>query len=114
MLVITLGACKGKEEESQITASDSSSVSTKTESTQAPSSQTEQEDVSTISGTISEIKDFAFTLETDDGNAYMLTFENPPEGLDQVKENDSVTVKYSGELSEIDPFKGEVISVEKN
>lgn len=72
-------------------------------------------EVSTISGTVSEIKDFKFTIEDKDGGAYELTFEQnqPPKGLSEVKEGDAVKVEYTGELTEVDPFKGEVISVTK-
>ena len=34
-------------------------------------------------------------------------------GLDQVKSGDRVTVTYTGILSEIESFTGEIISIEK-
>ena len=39
--------------------------------------------------------------------------EEKPEGLENVSNGDTVTVKYTGTVSEVDPFEGEVISVEK-
>ena len=48
-----------------------------------------------VTGTIDEIKDFMFVV------------------TDNVSNGDTVTVKYTGTVSEVDPFEGEVISVEK-
>ena len=44
---------------------------------------------------------------------YSFTFEEKPEGLENVSNGDTVTVKYTGTISEVDPFEGEVLSVEK-
>lgn len=67
----------------------------------------------TVTGTISEIKDFMFTVETEDGKAYALAFEQgkKPVGLADVKDGDKVTVTYTGELSEADVFEGTIVSV---
>lgn len=75
----------------------------------------ETEAASTVSGTISEIKDFQFTLEDKDGAFYQFVFEQgmPPKGLSDVKDGDLVSVSYTGKLSETDPFEGEVLSVTK-
>ena len=43
----------------------------------------------------------------------VLLFEEKPEGLENVSNGDTVTVRYTGTISEVDPFEGEVISVEK-
>lgn len=69
---------------------------------------------SSVSGTICEIKDFMFTVETDSA-AYAFSFDpkNPPADLKNVKDGDSVTVTYSGELSEMDVFKGTIVSIKK-
>lgn len=50
------------------------------------------------------------------GASYEFTFDASakPEGLDDAAEGDSVTVTYTGTISEADPFDGTVISVEKN
>ena len=56
-----------------------------------------------VTGTIDEIKDFMFVV----------TDENDTPGLENVSNGDTVTVRYTGTISEVDPFEGEVISVEK-
>lgn len=66
-----------------------------------------------LKGKISDIKDFMFTVTTDDGKSYALNFDKKPEGLDKLKDGDEVVVQYTGELSEVDPFEGEILSVEK-
>ena len=66
-----------------------------------------------LKGKIDEIKDFMFTVTTDDGKTYALNFDKKPEGLENVKDGDEVIVHYSGELSEVDSFTGEILSVEK-
>ena len=65
-----------------------------------------------MTGTISEIKDFMFTL-TSDGDDYAFTFESDkkPEGLADVKDGDTVTVTYTGTVSTVDAFTGTVVSV---
>lgn len=66
-----------------------------------------------VTGTISEIKDFMFTVETEDGKAYAFAFEQgkEPKGLADVKDGDKVTVTYTGDLSEVDVFEGTIVSV---
>ena len=66
-----------------------------------------------LTGTIDEIKDFMFVITDKNDTPYSFTFEEKPEGLENVSEGDTVTVKYTGTISEVDPFDGEVISVEK-
>ena len=66
-----------------------------------------------LTGTIDEIKDFMFVVTDKNGTSYGFTFEEKPEGLENVSNGDTVTVKYTGTVSELDPFEGEVISVEK-
>ena len=66
-----------------------------------------------LTGTIDEIKDFMFVVTDKNGTSYEFTFEEKPEGLENVSEGDTVIVKYTGTISEVDPFEGEVISVEK-
>ena len=74
-------------------------------------SQTTQEsqtaDASTMSGTLDEVKDFMFVVT----DAFTFDGEKPA-GLDDAKIGDKVTVTYTGEISEVDPFEGEVLSVE--
>lgn len=66
-----------------------------------------------LKGKISDIKDFMFTVTTDDGKSYALNFDKKPEGLDKLKDGDEVVVHYTGELSEVDPFEGEILSIKK-
>ena len=66
----------------------------------------------TLTGTLDEVKDFMFVVTDKDGVSYALNFEKKPEGLADVSVGDSVTVTYTGELSEIDPFTGTILRVE--
>ena len=68
---------------------------------------------SSITGTIDEIKDFMFNITDSEGTSFVLSFDATPEGLSDVKNGDTVTVTYTGELSEVDAFTGTVISVKK-
>lgn len=69
---------------------------------------------STITGTMDTIKDFMFILVDSEDHAYAISFEGEmPRGLDSVETGDKVIVTYTGEISEVDGFTGEVISVEK-
>ena len=72
----------------------------------------DEEKESTMTGTISDITDFMFTI-TSDGNDYAFTFDNDkkPEGLAEVKDGDKVTVTYTGTVSAVDAFSGTVVSV---
>lgn len=67
-----------------------------------------------MTGTISDIKDFMFTI-TADGTDYAFNFEQDqkPDGLSDVKDGDKVTVTYTGTVSEVDAFSGTVLSVKK-
>ena len=69
---------------------------------------TEEGEVSEVKGTMEEIKDFMFIVTDDDNAGYAFSFEEKPEGLDEL-----VFVKYTGTISEFDPFMGEIVSVEK-
>ena len=40
-------------------------------------------------------------------------YDEKPDGLESVASGDKVTVKYTGTISEVDPFEGKIISVEK-
>ena len=85
------------------------------ETTQQEGTATEgqSEETSTFTGTLDEVKDFMFIVTGEDGTCYEFTFdEEKPEGLDSVNVGDKVTVTYTGTASEVDPFDGEVLSVE--
>ena len=71
------------------------------------------EEQRTLTGTLDEVKDFMFVVTDDQGESYALTFDgSAPEGLDDQKIGDRVTVTYTGELSVVDSFTGKVLSVE--
>lgn len=93
--VATLTACSG-----------GTNTNESTQSTQTVSS--------SVEGTVDEIKDFMFTIETGNGVAYSFPIdEEHPVDLSGISAGDKVKVSYNGELSEVDAFTGEVLSVEK-
>ena len=65
------------------------------------------EDASEVTGKVEEIKDFMLIVTDDDNVSYAFTFEEKPEGMDEIAVGDRVLVTYTGTLSEIDPFMGE-------
>ena len=76
-------------------------------------SQTEKEE-HVLSGTVEEKKDFMLVVADDNGDEYALTIDgDKPEGWDDAAVGDRVDVTYTGELSVVDPFTGEVLSVTK-
>ena len=71
------------------------------------------EEQRTLTGTLDELKDFMFVVTDDQGESYALAFDgSAPEGLDDQKIGDRVTVTYTGELSVVDSFTGQILSVE--
>lgn len=95
--------------------SDNAGAAQQEETTQQEGTATEgqSEETSTFTGTLDEVKDFMFIVTGEDGTCYEFTFdEEKPEGLDSVNVGDKVTVTYTGTVSEVDPFEGEVLSVE--
>ena len=72
-----------------------------------------EQEVSEVKGTIDEIKDFMFIVTDDNKVCYAFTFEERPEGLDEIAVGDKVIVKYTGTISEVDPFMGKILSIEK-
>lgn len=101
----TTSAPAATEKEADTTAAEKEADTTTAE-------KADEEAESTMTGTISEIKDFMFTL-TSDGDDYAFTFESDkkPEGLADVKDGDTVTVTYTGTVSTVDAFTGTVVSV---
>ena len=89
------------------------STETEKDTTEEAENKTQSEATSELKGTVDEIKDFMFVVTDDAGVSYSFSFDEKPKGLDEVSVGDNVTVKYTGTISEIDPFKGEVISVDK-
>ena len=67
----------------------------------------------TLTGTLDEVKDFMIVVTDEKGDSYALTCEgSAPEGLDEQEVGTQVTVTYTGELSVVDSFTGEILSVE--
>lgn len=97
-----------KESTKEAEAKESTKETEAKDSTKAEEAKEEE-----LKGKISDIKDFMFTVTTDDGKSYALNFDKKPEGLDKLKDGDEVVVHYTGELSEVDPFEGEILSIEK-
>lgn len=73
----------------------------------------ENEDQSVVTGTFMDKKDFMFTIEDADGKYLGFNFEVKPEGYDDLNNGDVVKVTYTGVVTEVDPFDGEIISIEK-
>ena len=72
-----------------------------------------QEDtVQELTGTLDDVKDFMFVVTDSTGVSYALSFEETPEGLAECRTGTDVTVRYTGKLSEVDAFTGEVLSVQ--
>ncbi len=69
----------------------------------------------TVSGTMNEIKDFMFVIETPDGAFYSFPRNTEDSSLDlsEIAVGDEVVIEYEGTLSEVDRFTGKVLSVEK-
>ena len=105
-----LSCCGQKENVPENTVTESSESEGQKETTAEPEESTEEK---VLTGTIDEIKDFMFVITDENDTAYSFTFEEKPEGLENVSNGETVTVKYTGTISEVDPFEGEVLSVEK-
>lgn len=79
----------------------------------AADSQETKEEQKTLTGSLDEIKDFMFIVTDDNGDSYALSFgENKPNGLEKCSAGDRITVTYTGKLSVVDAFTGEILSVE--
>ena len=124
LLTLSLAAgCGAKTDNAGETSAPAVSESQAAESTEQTAESTEQTadvqntadqgEEKTITRTIDEIKYFMFVITDESGAAYEFSFETAPEGLENVAGGDTVKVTYTGEISEVDPFNGTVISVEK-
>lgn len=71
------------------------------------------EEQKSMVGTFMEKKDFMFTLLDSEGTYYGFSFDAKPKNYDDLNDGDRVKVTYTGTISEVDPFKGEIISIEK-
>lgn len=73
----------------------------------------ETKEPNVLIGTFMEKKDFMFTLLDADGVYYGFNFDVKPENYDELNNGDVVRVTYTGTISEVDPFEGEILSIEK-
>ena len=108
----TTAAAKETAEVKETTVAKETAGTKETADAKETTEKADEEKESTMTGTISDIKDFMFTI-TSDGNDYAFTFDNDkkPEGLAEVKDGDKVTVTYTGTVSAVDAFSGTVVSV---
>lgn len=73
----------------------------------------ESEETKAVVGTFLEKKDFMFTVLDSEGKYYGFNFDVKPENYDKLQEGTVVKVTYTGTITEVDPFDGEIISIEK-
>ncbi|MFR1715408.1 MAG: hypothetical protein ACLSV6_02085 [Butyricicoccus sp.] len=106
LLAASLSACGSKPAENTDTGTASSAA--------ASSSSSEQQQENTLTGSLDEKKNGMFVVTDAEGAAYEFTYDpsNTPKGLG-CRRGDSVTVTYTGTVSEVDSFDGTVVSVEK-
>ena len=71
------------------------------------------EETNAVVGTFMEKKDFMFTLQDSHGKYYGFNFDVKPKNYDDFNDGDVVKVTYTGTITEVDPFEGEIISIEK-
>ena len=71
------------------------------------------EEVNTVTGTFMEKKDFMFTVQDERGHYFGFNFDVKPENYEEFENGDIVKVTYTGTITEVDPFEGEILSIEK-
>ncbi len=71
------------------------------------------EEVNTVTGTFMEKKDFMFTIQDERGQYLGFNFDVKPENYGDFENGDIVKVTYTGTITEVDPFEGEILSIEK-
>ena len=71
------------------------------------------EEQKTVTGSFMDKKDFMFTILDERGHYYGFIFDVKPADYPNVENGDVVTVTYTGTISEVDPFEGEIITIEK-
>ena len=102
------------EQESSTANADSEAAEEAVTTAAEETTQAEESTESTVTGKISDIKDFMFTITDDGGKDYCFSFDGPaPEGLSSEKDGDTVTVVYTGKVEEAEAFTGTIISVTK-
>lgn len=102
LLAASLSACGSKPAENTDTGTASSSSS-------------EQQQENSLTGALDEKKNGMFVVTDAKSASYEFTYDpsDTPKGLDDVAAGDSVTVTYTGTVSEVDAFDGTILSVEK-
>ncbi len=73
----------------------------------------EAEEQKAVVGTFMEKKDFMFTVLDAEGKYYGFNFDVKPKNYEDFNDGDVVKVTYTGTITEVDPFDGEIISIEK-
>ena len=71
------------------------------------------EEEKTVTGTFMEKKDFMFTIQDERGHYFGFNFDVKPDNYADFDNGDIVTVTYTGTITEVDPFDGEILSIEK-
>ena len=71
------------------------------------------EEVNTVTGTFMEKRDFMFTVQDERGHYFGFNFDVKPENYEDFENGDIVKVTYTGTITEVDPFEGEILSIEK-
>lgn len=71
------------------------------------------EEQKTVTGTLMDKKDFMFTVLDEKSHYWGFNFDVKPENYEDFENGDIVTVTYTGTVTEVDPFDGEIISIEK-
>ena len=71
------------------------------------------EEHKTVTGTFMDKKDFMFTVQDEKGHYWGFNFDMKPKNYGDFENGDIVTVTYTGTVTEVDPFDGEIISIEK-
>lgn len=102
-----------KKEVSEVDKKDNAGAVAQDDANTEKSKADESEEKHSISGIVSEKKDFMVTLEDESKKVYALAFDVKPEGYDDLKVGDNVQVEYTGELSETEAFTGKVLSIKK-
>ena len=74
---------------------------------------TKDEEVNTVTGTFMEKKDFMFTVQDERGHYLGFNFDVKPENYGNFENGDIVKVTYTGIITEVDPFEGKILSIEK-
>lgn len=107
LLVVVLGVG------TMVGCSQNSTQDAEIDGTNIQQSEVNQEETKEVKGVVEEIKDFMVIVTDSNNVSYAFTYDEKPEGLYEASIGDTVIVKYTGTISEVDPFMGEVLSVEK-